>query len=189
MSLEEMTELFSMDGLQKKAAVFDPKKLEWMNGQHLSRLPAAAIEPQVTRELVRAHLTDAKALAANRAWYLELLDLLKVSPSVHGVSARRCRAPRRTSTTSQRRSPSTGRTARQRRAAGSNPQATRNGPTLVGQRLGEALRARRGESERRKLFRRSAGETGMAVSPGIFEVLVAMGRERSLQRLDTAVRL
>jgi len=30
--------------------------------------------------------------------------------------------------------------------------------------------------------------TGMSVSPGIFEVLVAMGRERSLQRLDTAIR-
>ena len=30
----------SADGLQKKAAVFDPKKLEWMNGQHLSLIAA-----------------------------------------------------------------------------------------------------------------------------------------------------
>ena len=30
-----MIELFSTDGLSKKAAIFDTKKLEWMNGQHL----------------------------------------------------------------------------------------------------------------------------------------------------------
>ena len=40
MTLDEMIELFSLDGLQKKAAIFDPKKLEWMNGQHLSRMSA-----------------------------------------------------------------------------------------------------------------------------------------------------
>src|SRR4029078_4196084 len=31
MTLAQMIELFSPDGLQKKAAIFDPKKLEWMN--------------------------------------------------------------------------------------------------------------------------------------------------------------
>src|SRR5688572_17558039 len=36
MSLDEMVELFSNEGLQKKAAIFDPAKLEWMNGKHLS---------------------------------------------------------------------------------------------------------------------------------------------------------
>ena len=35
MTIPEMTELFSVSGLQHKAAVFDPQKLEWMNGQHL----------------------------------------------------------------------------------------------------------------------------------------------------------
>jgi glutamyl-tRNA synthetase len=31
--------------------------------------------------------------------------------------------------------------------------------------------------------------TGLTVSPGIFDVLVVLGRERSLARLDAAVRL
>ena len=38
---EEMIELFTLEGIQKKAAVFDTTKLEWMNGQYLSALPAA----------------------------------------------------------------------------------------------------------------------------------------------------
>ena len=35
MTIAEMIEHFSPDGLLKKASVFDLKKLEWMNGQHL----------------------------------------------------------------------------------------------------------------------------------------------------------
>ena len=33
---------------QKKAAIFDTKKLEWMNGQHLSLMPLEELEPLVT---------------------------------------------------------------------------------------------------------------------------------------------
>jgi glutamyl-tRNA synthetase len=36
MTVEQMVELFSVEGLSRNAAVFDTKKLEWMNGQHLS---------------------------------------------------------------------------------------------------------------------------------------------------------
>ena len=78
MSLEQLIEAFSTDGLLRKASVFDPKKLEWMNGQHLSRLPLEALEPRVTPLLVAAGLATAADLAARRDWYLTLLDLLRV---------------------------------------------------------------------------------------------------------------
>ena len=48
MTMDEMVQLFSEEGLLKKAAVFDTKKLEWMNGQHLSRLPRDELAPLVT---------------------------------------------------------------------------------------------------------------------------------------------
>jgi glutamyl-tRNA synthetase len=47
----EMIELFSLDGIQKKAAVFDTTKLEWMNGQYLSAEPASALRQPVTKLL------------------------------------------------------------------------------------------------------------------------------------------
>jgi glutamyl-tRNA synthetase len=53
MAEPEMIELFSMEGIQKKPAVFDTTKLEWMNGQYLSMLPAADLESPVRRELSR----------------------------------------------------------------------------------------------------------------------------------------
>jgi glutamyl-tRNA synthetase len=53
LSEQEMVELFTLEGIQKKAAVFDTAKLEWMNGQYLSALPASELEPAVRRELDR----------------------------------------------------------------------------------------------------------------------------------------
>ena len=53
MSEEEMVSLFSLEAIQKKPAVFDPVKLEWMNGQYLSRIPTAELVPLVVRELER----------------------------------------------------------------------------------------------------------------------------------------
>jgi glutamyl-tRNA synthetase len=49
----EMIALFSMEGIQKKPAVFDTAKLEWMNGQYLSMLPATELTGPVRRELDR----------------------------------------------------------------------------------------------------------------------------------------
>jgi glutamyl-tRNA synthetase len=54
----EMIELFTLEGIQKKAAVFDTTKLEWMNGQYLSALPAAELLPAVRRELERMGVDD-----------------------------------------------------------------------------------------------------------------------------------
>jgi glutamyl-tRNA synthetase len=47
----EMVRRFGLDGIQKKAAVFDPAKLEWMNGQYLSALPASELLGPVRRQL------------------------------------------------------------------------------------------------------------------------------------------
>jgi glutamyl-tRNA synthetase len=49
----EMISLFSLDGIQKKPAVFDTTKLEWMNGQYLSALPADELLDPVLRRLTQ----------------------------------------------------------------------------------------------------------------------------------------
>jgi glutamyl-tRNA synthetase len=50
---EEMIRLFTLEGIQKKPAVFDTTKLEWMNGQYLSLLPVEALREPVLRQLDR----------------------------------------------------------------------------------------------------------------------------------------
>jgi glutamyl-tRNA synthetase len=48
---DEMIRLFTLEGIQKKPAVFDTTKLEWMNGQYLSALPVEQLSGPVRRQL------------------------------------------------------------------------------------------------------------------------------------------
>ena len=57
MTLAELTVAFSLERINKKSAVFDPEKLEWMNSQHLSRLSGRELLPLVADRLVDAGLT------------------------------------------------------------------------------------------------------------------------------------
>jgi glutamyl-tRNA synthetase len=56
----EMIRLFTLDGIQKKSAVFDTTKLEWMNGQYLSFTPAEELVDPVRRQLGRMGVDDAR---------------------------------------------------------------------------------------------------------------------------------
>ncbi len=57
--LDELVHAFSLDGIQKKSAVFDFTKLEWMNGQHISRTPVAELLPLVEPLLAEAGVDPA----------------------------------------------------------------------------------------------------------------------------------
>jgi glutamyl-tRNA synthetase len=48
---DEMVGLFTLDGIQKKPAVFDTTKLEWMNGQYLSLISVEELVEPVRRQL------------------------------------------------------------------------------------------------------------------------------------------
>jgi glutamyl-tRNA synthetase len=192
MSLEEMVALFSTSGLQKKAAIFDPKKLEWMNGQHLSRTPASELEPIIAPELVRDGLTSAEELERRRDWFLELLDLLKV----------------RARTTSDIIKQAVPYFADEIAYEGEAASKTWKNPAESAEILrsvGEKLRlAEPWTQENLELLLRSLADargiaagkifqplrlalTGTTVSPGIFDVLVAMGRDLSVKRVRAAI--
>jgi glutamyl-tRNA synthetase len=59
---DEMIRRFSLEAIQSKPAVFDPAKLEWMNSQYLSRIPAAELMDPVRRQLERLGVTTSRAL-------------------------------------------------------------------------------------------------------------------------------
>ncbi|MBI3568168.1 MAG: glutamate--tRNA ligase [Gemmatimonadetes bacterium] len=77
MTMAEMIALFSETGLLKKASVFDTKKLEWMNGQHLAMMPLDALAPDITARLVADGLATAAELDARHDRYLRALDALR----------------------------------------------------------------------------------------------------------------
>ena len=61
MTQDEMVQLFSFEGVQKKAAVFDMTKLEWMNGQYLSASSSEDLLPVVAPQLATLGLDGDRA--------------------------------------------------------------------------------------------------------------------------------
>lgn len=73
----ELIARFSIERVNKKSAVFDPEKLEWMNGQHISRTPSPELLPLVADKLVGAGLTTEQEIQSRRDWFHGLMDLVK----------------------------------------------------------------------------------------------------------------
>ncbi len=192
MTLAEMVKLFSSDGLQKKAAIFDPKKLEWMNGQHLSLLTAALLEPKVTPELIARGLVTSEELASRKEWYMALIDLLKVrARTVHDIVRQAVPyfpGPIEYDETAVRKNWKDPSAAAE--LLGQVRERLARLPKWEAQSLENALRELAEEHglAAGKVFQPlRLALTGTSVSPGIFDVLLAAGRELATARLDEAV--
>jgi glutamyl-tRNA synthetase len=82
MTLDEMVQLFSFEGIQKRSAIFDMTKLEWMNGQYLSASSAEELYPLVAPQLEELGLNGSreavlKAIAAVKTRSRTTLDVAK----------------------------------------------------------------------------------------------------------------
>ena len=193
MTIAEMVELFTPDGLQRKAAIFDPQKLIWMNGQHLSLLPLAELEPTVTKALVATGVAPEETLAARHDWYLRLIDLLRVRSRVIDDIVRQA-----TPYFAEHISYDAEAVEKQwKDRPGSADLLGASQKTLAVVEKWDEMSletALRGLAEQRKV---AAGKifqplrvalTGLTVSPGIFDVLVMLGRELSIARIQDAVK-
>ena len=192
MTMDEMIELFTPDGLQRKAAIFDPKKLEWMNGQHLSRIPLEELEPRVTPAMISAGLVTEQTVSSRRQWYMSLLDLLRVRARTIDDIVRQAEPYFRDRITYD--PDAIAKNWKDLSSAADILDAARVSLEKAPEWNPEALEVTlRGLSESLGI---AAGKvfqplrvalTGLSVSPGIFEVLVMQGRELSLKRISDAV--
>ncbi|MEO7823203.1 MAG: glutamate--tRNA ligase [Gemmatimonadaceae bacterium] len=193
MTLEEMVELFGVEGLQRKAAIFDPQKLEWMNGQHLSMIPLAELEPRVTPLIVAAGLASEAELGKRRDWYFRLLDLLRIRSRTLDDIVRQ--AGPYFLPTIEYDPAAVAKNWKDPAQAAALLQATRDAlaaaPDWEAVTLESRLRAvadAQGVAAGKVFQPLRVALTGLSVSPGIFEMLIQMGRELSLDRIDAALR-
>ena len=192
MTVPLMIDLFTVEGLSKKAAIFDPKKLEWMNGQHLSLLASEALAPLVTDALVEAGAAPREQLQDGNVWLISLIDLLKVRSRTIDDIVRQAIPYLSEHVTYD--ADAVAKQWKDRTATVELLSSVRNTLAAVNkwepQQLEDALR---NEAEQRgvgagKLFQPlRVALTGLTVSAGIFDVLVLLGRERSLARIDDAM--
>jgi glutamyl-tRNA synthetase len=77
LSQAELVAAFSLDRVLKKSAIFDTEKLEWLNGQHLMRTPTEDILEQVSDRLGLLSTEEQEVSAEPPLDLLILVELLK----------------------------------------------------------------------------------------------------------------
>jgi len=75
--IDRLKEIFSLERVTKKSAVFDIQKLEWLNGRYLSEIPTGDLFDEATGQWIKAGLLEQGELEKRKTWLLELIDLLK----------------------------------------------------------------------------------------------------------------
>lgn len=77
-SLEETVKLFELEQMSKKAAIYDTKKLTWMNGQYLSELPLEQILPEAKPFFIKDGLVTEDWFAGHEEYFARLVDTVRV---------------------------------------------------------------------------------------------------------------
>jgi glutamyl-tRNA synthetase len=193
MSVDEMIKLFSADHLSKKAAVFDTQKLEWMNGQHLSRTTGDKLLPVVAKALTSAGLATAADIESRRKWFLDLIELLKVRARTIDDVVRQAAPflkdeidydPEAVAKQWKDAAATVDLLAATRERLATATDWSAAGLETLLRELAES----RGTTGGKVFQPLRVALTGLTVSPGIFDVLLTLGRERSVARVDAALR-
>ena len=191
-----LVERFSLDRVLKKGAVFDAAKLLWMNGQYMARMEARDLAAELRRALERAGTggegTGGDGIALGSDAFRRMAAALAPRSRTFAEMARLARpyiAPL---------------TGYEPKAAAKNWHRDRGGAAdllrAVRDRLGgaawdaealesslRALAAERGVGAGKVFQPLRVALTGASASPGIFDVLLILGRARSLARIERAV--
>src|SRR5262245_50009119 len=189
---EELVRLFSFDGVGKKGAVFDEQKLQWLNSQYIQAMPVAVIRESIRPELQKKGLWSPSLEGERRAWFEQVMEILKARSRKLADLARDCAIflgeaiefhPEAVAKHLQ--DPETTHRMKELRKALEEVEpfdeaSTEQSLRKVAERLGVAAA--------KLIHPLRVALTGQAVSPGVFAVLVLVGRERALQRIDRLVR-
>ena len=190
-SLEELIQAFSMERVLKKGAVFDTDKLHWLNGQYLARIPAEElIEP--VRAAAMEGADPAALVELDQASALRMVEALKPRSRTLTEMAEQAipfmeRTPVYEETSIQKA------WYREPAAVADRLQAVRDAiestdwteDALEGELRSLAERMEVGAGKIFQPLRLAL--TGRSATPGIFDVLLILGRERSMDRLDKAI--
>lgn len=189
---DELVGVFTLDGISGGNAVFNPEKLDWFNAQHISRMTAPELAARLKPLLMDAGLWQEDFEDAQRDWLWRVIELLK--PRVKKL-ADFVEAGRLFFADGIEYDPEA--VEKHLSAPGLRAHVEALRPSLstlepFDEAAAEsALRAvadARGIKAGVLIHATRVALTGRAVSPGLFEVMVLVGRERTAARLDALAR-
>ena len=188
LSRDDLIRLFSLKGVGNRGAVFDHRKLEWMNGQYLNRLTPDELWPDVERELRQRGLWRDEFAGKERQWFVRWLDLMKPrARTVIGLvdaGTSYLTDEFQYSEHAEHKHLKDPEVASRMRSLAS---ALGRLEAYDEEHIEKVLRAeaeKLGVSASKLIHPARVAVTGQEVGPGVFEVLALVGKERTLQRLE-----
>jgi glutamyl-tRNA synthetase len=192
-SREELITLFALEGIGGGNAVFNPEKLDWFNQQHIARLAPDELAIRLKPILAAAHVWSDGYLGERHAWFFSVLELLKPrARRLHDFVAH----GRFFFSDSIEYDPLA--VDKHLRADGMAEHlaavaaAFQDLETFDAASVESALRSvaeARSVKAATLIHAVRVAITGKSVSPGLFEVLALVGRERAQARLRAAMEL
>lgn len=210
---DELVAAFTLDGISGGNAVFNPDKLDWFNGQHLARLSGDELASRLAPLLREAGLWQeafansaiaghagaregAAAVAGDgrdRSWLARVLDLLKPRSRSYADLAKAARpflleTPEFDEAAVAKHLRQPGIPDHLEALADAYARLGAFDQTSLESTLRE-LAATRGLKAGPLIHATRVATTGQAVSPGLFEVLELLSRERVVARLRSAAAM
>jgi glutamyl-tRNA synthetase len=184
---DELIRVFSLEGISKANAVFNPEKLAWFNAQYLAKLPHETLVQYLKPEFSTVNLWRDSFDTEEAEWFRSLVDLFRPRAKVLKDFPRQARL---FITDDFEQDP----TAVEKYLK--DPKATENLAVLASRLEGlSEFTLQSTEAVVRGLAEElgiKAGAlitpvrvalTGQTASPGIFDVITLLGREKTLKRL------
>ena len=189
LSRSEIISLFSIEGINRKSAVFDQTKLEWMNGQYLSTMKAEEILDLVREDFQGAGLLKEGGLEET-AHLLRVLDTIKDRCRLTGdfLTRGRCFFPDQVEydpgAVAKHWKENSGRLVT---ALAEELEKIENWSEQPLETVLRSLAEKLQISASKLIHPLRVAITGTSVSPGIFVTMAVMGKELTLSRMRKAV--
>ncbi|MGB4442210.1 MAG: glutamate--tRNA ligase [Coriobacteriia bacterium] len=184
---------FSLDRISKNPAIFDPEKLEWMNGMYIREMPAEELVERMVPWLQRAGLASPEDVAARHEWFVALVPLIserlkrmtEIAPTVAFLLTDRLTLD----PSAIEKALTGGEALRSLDAARSALETLDVWETESIEAALRALPDALGIKPKTVLQAVRVALTGSTVSPPLFESVALLGRETTLVRLEQAASI
>jgi glutamyl-tRNA synthetase len=193
LSKAELIELFDLSGIAKSNAVFDEKKLEWMNGQYIGQTTVDRLEPLVKDAFVNAGVASAAELENNRLYFHQVIDLLKsrvkLIPDFVAYGAYFFRDPEQYEEAARAKHWKDAQVGERLEKLAARLAELKNFSAPALEDAVRQLAEEMNMSAARLIHPARLALTGFGVSPGLFETMALLGQERVVARLRKAVKI
>ena len=197
-TVEELIQIFDVERINKANSVFDPTKLEWMNTQYISRLPASELAPEVKPILQDLSLWNPSFEEGDKDTFLATIGLLKSHlrklsdigevgrPFLTDEFDYEPEAVQKYLSFPEA-SQANGMSLAIRELCGSYEELTPFDLDSTERALRDTVKAQ-GLKSGQLIGAVRVALTGKSVAPGIFDVIVTLGKQRTVERLNRLLK-